>query len=97
MNILFFVDRMVEELGLMPPDPSDSPAKQGVVTFLSFVAFGIVPLLAYIFGYANTDKSTLFGISIGLSALTLVLLGVVKVIIFFFFFLEFLVLCPRHK
>ncbi len=44
-----FIDvMMVEELGLMPPDPEDSPAKEGGVTFGSFLLFGCVPLLAYV-------------------------------------------------
>ena len=44
-----FLDAMmVEELGLMPPDPDESPAKEGGVTFASFLIFGCVPLLAYV-------------------------------------------------
>jgi VIT1/CCC1 family predicted Fe2+/Mn2+ transporter len=44
-----FIDTMmVEELGLMPPDPGESPAKEGGVTFISFLLFGCVPILAYV-------------------------------------------------
>uniref|UniRef100_A0A7S3DGQ3 Uncharacterized protein n=2 Tax=Palpitomonas bilix TaxID=652834 RepID=A0A7S3DGQ3_9EUKA len=43
---------MVEELGIMPPDDADSPIKNGLVTFGSFVAFGIVPLAAYLVVHA---------------------------------------------
>jgi VIT1/CCC1 family predicted Fe2+/Mn2+ transporter len=46
----FFVDHMLkEELSLMPVDESASPAKKGFATFLSFLVFGAVPLLAYVF------------------------------------------------
>jgi DNA damage-binding protein 1 len=42
----FFIDHMmVQELGLMPPDEDESPAKNGLVMFLAFISFGLVPLL----------------------------------------------------
>lgn len=45
----FFVDHMmVMELGIIPPDESDSPKKSGAVTFASFLVFGSIPLLAYL-------------------------------------------------
>lgn len=44
-----FVDiMMVEELGLMPVDDSDSPLKNGLVTFGAFLIFGCIPLISYI-------------------------------------------------
>ncbi len=44
-NREFFINHMmVQELGLMPPDEDESPFKQGIVMFISFVIFGIVPL-----------------------------------------------------
>merc|ERR1711871_49103 len=44
----FFVDHMVvQELELMPPDPEDSPAKKGAVTFFAFMLFGSVPVVVY--------------------------------------------------
>jgi len=46
----FFLDvMMVEELGLLPPDETDSPAKNGLVTFTAFVVFGFIPLTPYVF------------------------------------------------
>jgi len=36
------------KLGLMPPDASDSPAKNGLVTFCAFVMFGVIPLLSWV-------------------------------------------------
>lgn len=42
----FFVNvMMVEELGLQVPDPDDDIVKEGVIMFLSFAAFGAMPLL----------------------------------------------------
>lgn len=45
-NRQFFIDHMmVQELGLMIPDESESPLKQGLVMFCSFFIFGLIPLL----------------------------------------------------
>ena len=42
----FFVDvMMVEELGLTP---EDAPYRSGLFTFLSFLSFGLIPLLGYL-------------------------------------------------
>ena len=42
----FFIDHMmVQELGLMPPDEHGNPAMNGLVIFLAFFSFGLVPLL----------------------------------------------------
>ena len=46
----FFVDHMmVIELDLMPPDEHSNAIKNGMVTFSSFLIFGIIPLLFYSF------------------------------------------------
>jgi len=46
---------MVEELGLLPSD--ESPIKNGLVTFISFFLFGLVPLIPFIVGrIANTSN-----------------------------------------
>jgi DNA damage-binding protein 1 len=76
----FLIDQMVvDELGLRLPDPDDSPLVQGLVTFVSFVAFGIVPLLGYICLEATgADDGTMFAISCGLTATMMFVLGVVK-------------------
>ena len=45
-----FVDHMmVLELGLLPPDNSVNPMKNGLATFISFIVFGSIPLIVYIF------------------------------------------------
>jgi len=77
----FFVDVMMkEELELQVPGEDDNPWKSGAVTFLAFLAFGMVPLLVY--AAAGTSSgvadSTLFAISCGLTMCTFVVLGVVK-------------------
>eukprot|EP01128_Nolandella_sp_AFSM9_P011156 TRINITY_DN7871_c0_g1_i2.p1 TRINITY_DN7871_c0_g1~~TRINITY_DN7871_c0_g1_i2.p1 ORF type:complete len:228 (-),score=43.35 TRINITY_DN7871_c0_g1_i2:94-777(-) len=86
MNILssykdIFVDTMmVDELGLMPPDPSDSPLKNGAVTFGAFAACGLVPLLAYLIASAFDEvvDTTLFIVACILTAVTLFGLGAVS-------------------
>jgi VIT1/CCC1 family predicted Fe2+/Mn2+ transporter len=45
-----FVDiMMVEELGILPPDPNENAAFDGCITFSAFVVIGVVPLLPYVF------------------------------------------------
>ncbi|EGD72389.1 vacuolar iron family transporter [Salpingoeca rosetta] len=79
----FFIDHMmVEELGLMPPDEGESPAKNGLVMFLSFVAFGLVPLLSYLalstVDFGSNKSDALFGIACAMTAVALFILGAVK-------------------
>jgi VIT1/CCC1 family predicted Fe2+/Mn2+ transporter len=46
-----FIDTMmVEEVGVIAPDPSDSPLKMGLVTAISFVICGIFPLFPFMVG-----------------------------------------------
>lgn len=72
----FFVDHMmVQELGLMPPDDEDSPLKGSIVIFVSFLIFGLVPLLAYVCFNTVLEANGLFGLSIGLTAVALFALG----------------------
>eukprot|EP01006_Ploeotia_vitrea_P020268 TRINITY_DN52538_c0_g1_i1.p1 TRINITY_DN52538_c0_g1~~TRINITY_DN52538_c0_g1_i1.p1 ORF type:complete len:303 (-),score=152.47 TRINITY_DN52538_c0_g1_i1:95-910(-) len=57
-NTKFFVDHMmVQELGLLCPDEDDNPAKEGLITFCSFLAFGSVPLLSYLGNTSNTESA----------------------------------------
>lgn len=70
----------------MPPDPDSSPAKHGVVTFLSFLANGLIPLLTFVVAAIATkitgeriDFYFLFGMTCGLTALTMFGLGAVSV------------------
>lgn len=76
----FFIDQMMtDEVGLELPDEDDNPYLDGLVTFCSFVFFGIFPLLAYLaFTSTDLEQDTMFGISCGLTAIMLFILGVVK-------------------
>eukprot|EP01091_Cochliopodium_minus_P008467 TRINITY_DN1925_c0_g1_i1.p1 TRINITY_DN1925_c0_g1~~TRINITY_DN1925_c0_g1_i1.p1 ORF type:complete len:273 (-),score=59.30 TRINITY_DN1925_c0_g1_i1:54-872(-) len=71
-----------EITGFMPEDDeSASPLKEGLVTFISFIGIGVIPLLAYIFSGKYSQKAGLdyiFGISVILFAITLLVLGAVK-------------------
>lgn len=77
----FFIDHMmVQELNLMVPDADDNPAKDGFVTFLSFMAFGSVPMWFYvIFRIADWhSKGSQFAVACVATAFTLFCLGVFK-------------------
>lgn len=84
----FFLDHlMVEELGLMPPDEGDNPARQGLVMFTAFVLFGAVPLVGFLFlmlvwgkGGAADFKDVAFALSCALTAGTLLILGTLKAV-----------------
>eukprot|EP00043_Microstomoeca_roanoka_P009524 m.90867 g.90867 ORF g.90867 m.90867 type:complete len:376 (+) comp14607_c1_seq2:455-1582(+) len=79
----FFIDHMlVEELSLMPPDASESPAKNGLVIFLSFMIFGLIPLLSYLvlgfIDFGSNKSQALFGIACALTAAALFTMGAIK-------------------
>lgn len=76
----FFIDRMmVDELGLQVPDEDDNPYFDGLVTFCSFVFFGVFPLLGYVATVGqDLSSNQLFGISIGLTGAMLFVLGALK-------------------
>ncbi|KAK5579351.1 hypothetical protein RB653_009033 [Dictyostelium firmibasis] len=87
LNPKGFVDvMMVEELGIMPDVESQSPWKNGLVNFTSFVIFGVLPLLPYLAFLAiataakipSVQHLYLFLIVIGITALTLFLIGIFK-------------------
>ena len=76
----FFIDiMMVEELELQVPGEDDNPWKDGLVTFTSFVVFGVIPLLGYV-AFAGTDftSEVLFIIACVLTAIMLFTLGALK-------------------
>jgi len=75
---IFIDTMMVEELGIVPPDPSDSPAKSGLVTATSFIVCGIIPLIPFIIGSAvHTQFEVLFGVSCALVGVVMFGLGAV--------------------
>jgi len=65
--------------GLLPPDPADSPFKNGCVTFASFLAFGSTPLLTYLILKPFTNNKDLkFLAACVVTILALALLGAAK-------------------
>lgn len=74
----FFIDHMMLlELGLQTPDEDENPAKNGLVTFGSFLVFGSVPMWVYVVIWATDykDQNGPFGIACAFTALTMFLLG----------------------
>jgi DNA damage-binding protein 1 len=75
-----FVEFMMNfELDLPIPNEDDNPWKHGLVTFCSFVFFGLFPLLGYAVLYnTSISESDLFIISCNVSAIMFFILGAVK-------------------
>lgn len=69
---------MVEELGII--EEEDSPLKNAIVTLLSFIIFGFIPVLTYVLSkfIPNIQLNT-FMLSTLLTSLTLFTLGALKV------------------
>lgn len=68
---LFLDHMMVIELGLLPPDDENNPIINGIITFMSFIFFGSIPLISYLI-------SNNIYISSGFSLITLGILGTIK-------------------
>lgn len=62
---------LVDEYGLSPVEPH--PLRAGVMTFLAFLAAGLVPLLPFLFGAAQA-----FNISMGMTAAVFFAIGTLK-------------------
>lgn len=76
-----FIDHMmVVELGQQVPDADDNPAWNGLITFISFIIFGSIPMWFYVIFYAtgNRDQGIQFAVSCVATALTMFLLGFTK-------------------
>jgi len=75
-----FVDiMMAEELGIGLETPNQRPYKHGLVNGGSFMGFGSVPLIAYVIVVAaRISGSAVFYVSIAVTVLTLVFMGVLK-------------------
>ncbi|KAJ9435655.1 Vacuolar iron transporter 1 [Diplonema papillatum] len=75
-NKLFVDIMMVEELGLaVDLDDEMGPVKSAIVMFVSFVLFGMVPLLVYL---PQKDGWNVFMIACAATAATLFILGAVR-------------------
>lgn len=76
---IFVDEKMTAEKGMLPPEESEKPWKNGVVTFLAFLLFGSSPLFSFIIliPFTNSDTIKFIGACI-LSAVALAFLGVAK-------------------
>lgn len=72
-------EKMSTEKRILPPDESEKPWKNGLVTFVAFLVFGSAPLLGFIIliPFTNNDTHKFIGACI-MSAIALVLLGIGK-------------------
>lgn len=73
---------MVEELNIMPVDPEASVVTGGLITFASFMLFGMVPLLPYLVNliphFLNLSSDAVLISSCVMTVLTLFALGSLK-------------------
>ena len=77
----FYIKRMMKlELGLEIPDIRDNPIKEGLITGISFIIFGLVPVLTYLFFHiSNYDNyNTIFGINCLITIIILFTLGTIQ-------------------
>ena len=83
----FYVDYMMhEELGLESPDDPWAALKDGATTFASFMVFGSVPLIVYVFCWAASlpagaralPQGVVFGIASAFTVVTLFALGALQ-------------------
>ncbi|EYU32043.1 hypothetical protein ABFS82_02G155900 [Erythranthe guttata] len=72
-------EKMAAEKGILTPDQSEKPWKNGLVTFAAFLFFGCAPILAFIvlIPFTNSDKMKFVGACV-MSGLALVFLGIAK-------------------
>lgn len=76
-NEAYWVDFMMNH-ELMLSDPrGDNPVLTGLATFVSFLFFGVIPLLPFMVA-GSAEPSTVFGYSVAGTACALFLLGLLK-------------------
>lgn len=73
---LWKTKKLREKLKLV--DKRKSPIKNATMTFISFIIFGFIPLLAYVLQFFYSNIGNAFGISIVLTLIALFVLGAVK-------------------
>jgi len=76
-NEEYWLDFMMVNEHEMPDPTGDNPVLTGLATFFSFMVFGAIPLLPFMFGENGTPDSA-FLLSIAGTFFALVLLGVMK-------------------
>jgi DNA damage-binding protein 1 len=77
---LFIDHMMVEELGHQVPDEDDNPAMDGLVTFLSFLFFGSIPMWFYVafVGAGYDEADVMFAVACVATVITMFSLGAFK-------------------
>ncbi|GLJ42433.1 hypothetical protein SUGI_0879230 [Cryptomeria japonica] len=71
--------KLATQKGILPPGEGECAWKNGVVTFVAFLAFGCTPLLSFLILIPFTENVYLkFGGACLLAALALILLGLAK-------------------
>ncbi|PCH92205.1 hypothetical protein COB80_00195 [Candidatus Kaiserbacteria bacterium] len=76
-NPTYWVDFMMNHELEIPDPTGDNPLYTGLATFGSFLVFGIIPLLPFLF-LSNSSNTALFMYSIFGTFIALVLLGILK-------------------
>jgi len=74
----FFIDHMmIQELGEKTPGEDEHPVKNGAMCFLSFMFWGTIPLIPYCIAFPTKyhDQDGLLGICVGITLISLFLLG----------------------
>lgn len=78
-NDILVDEKMTVQRGMLPPEGSEKPWKNGLVTLAAFLVFGSAPLLSFIILIPFTDNDTVkFLGACVLSVLALGFLGMVK-------------------
>lgn len=72
-----WVDVMMKE-ELEMAEETKSPFAMGLITFLSFILMGFIPLIVYVIDYLGTLEAQLFAVSSILTAFTFVGIGYLK-------------------
>ena len=67
---------MKEELEIIPD--GKAPFKIGLVTYISFITIGLIPLLSYLFNSSNEDPRTTFIIACVLTSIGFMIIGYLK-------------------
>jgi DNA damage-binding protein 1 len=74
----FFIDHMmIQELGEQTPGEDEHPVKNGAMCFISFMFWGTIPLIPYCIALPSNyhDHGGLLGICVGITLISLFLLG----------------------
>ena len=76
-NETYWVDFMMNHELKMPDPREDNPILTGSATFISFLSFGVIPLLPFMFA-GTADSKIVFLYSVFGTAFALLLLGILK-------------------